>query len=76
MDSKKAELAIEQAKKRFMPLIAIFSSDLGKDALDLLIEEYVMTISYSKDDPYHTAFLEGQRALVLWIKDVVEKHGE
>jgi hypothetical protein len=43
-----------------------FNTPVGKPALDELIRVYVHKDAFSKD-PYQTAFLAGQRSLVLTL---------
>ena len=74
--SAKLEKALDDARQRFLPLIAVFSSQIGIDALSLLEEEFIFQPTHVKGDSHESAYLEGQRALVLWIRDIVSTHGE
>ena len=54
-----------------------FGSDQGKKVLndlDLRFHSFVST--FSKDSAYETAFLEGQRSVLLFIKAMIKKNKE
>tara|TARA_R100001086_G_scaffold221738_1_gene139068 strand:+ start:3121 stop:3384 length:264 start_codon:yes stop_codon:yes gene_type:complete len=49
-----------------------FSSDEGKRVLEDLEQAYYHRISFSRD-PYATAFNEGQRAVIVRIKNLLKE---
>lgn len=50
-----------------------FSGDAGRRVLrDLMIRFGMADLSYTKGDPMHTAFQEGQRAVVHHILNVLQ----
>lgn len=68
--------AVAAARKEYGPLIAIFSSELGTQAMKILEDEFIFQITHTPGDPYNTAFKEGQRALVLFLRDITKTHGD
>lgn len=54
----------KQPKSLHVLIRDAFNTPVGKPALDELIRLYVHSNAFSRD-PYQTAFLAGQRALVL-----------
>lgn len=51
----------------------VFNEPAGKKVLEYLINRYYNQTSYTRDDPYHTAFLEGQREVIRYIKAELNK---
>ena len=71
MANKEPEKIIEQLKKDYK---IIFNTDEGKRVLNDLekrCHEFVST--FSKDNSYETAFLEGQRSVLIFIKAMINK---
>jgi hypothetical protein len=69
--NKEPEKIIEQLKKDYK---IIFNTDEGKRVLNDLekrCHEFVST--FSKDNSYETAFLEGQRSVLIFIKAMITK---
>ena len=69
MDQNKLNKEFEQLKKDYK---IIFGGDEGQRALDYLkirFHEYQTT--HQKGDPYETAFNEGQRAVLNFIKAMI-----
>lgn len=74
MDSNRDKL-IEEVAKRHSIYKETFSSATGKKVLEDLEDSYFINKSTIRDtdnvDPYRIAFLEGQRAVVLRIKNLI-----
>ena len=71
MANKEPEKIIEQLKKDYK---IIFNTDEGKRVLNDLekrCHEFVTT--FSKNSSYETAFLEGQRSVLIFIKAMITK---
>ena len=69
MDQNKLNKEFEQLKKDYK---IIFGGDEGQRILNDLkmwFHEYVST--HQKGDPYETAFLEGQRSVLNFIKAMI-----
>lgn len=45
----------------------VFGEDAGKSVYDELRSRFYDVSSYTRNDPYHTAFLEGQREVIRFI---------
>ena len=70
-DNKQPEKIIEQLKNDYK---IIFNTDEGKRILNDLekrCHEFVTT--FSKNSSYETAFLEGQRSVLIFIKAMITK---
>jgi len=62
----------ERRAKRYVQVLReLFSSPLGQEALDLMIEHHVM-VTNEEMDP----ILEGERSFVLNLKEIVESRPE
>jgi len=68
--------ALEEAKRRYQPLMDIFRSETGQKAMAILEEEFIFQPSYVTGDSHSSAHREGQRHLALWIRDIVINQGE
>ncbi len=71
MANKEAEKLIEQLRQDYK---IIFNTDEGKRILNDLekrCHEFVTT--FSKNSSYETAFLEGQRSVLIFIKAMITK---
>jgi hypothetical protein len=69
--NKEAEKLIEQLRQDYK---IIFNTDEGKRILNDLekrCHEFVTT--FSKNSSYETAFLEGQRSVLIFIKAMITK---
>ena len=69
MDQNKLNKEFEQLKKDYK---IIFGGDEGQRILkdlNMRFHEYVST--HQKGDPYETAFLEGQRSVLIFIKAMI-----
>ena len=47
----------------------------GQEFMNWMEETYFNQISYSRNDPHHTSFMEGGRDVVFDIKKRIEKYG-
>lgn len=63
---------VKELKAEAMQLKEILISDAGKGVLDVLESEFADRTSHVPGDPYTSAFNEGQRSVVLFLKDLVE----
>jgi hypothetical protein len=65
-------------RRDLVPMVAdygfTFGSDQGKRVLDDLVISFGGSC-YSRGDAYHTAFLEGQREVLLRIKQMISYSG-
>ena len=71
MANKEPEKIIEELRQDYK---IIFNTDEGKRVLNDLekrCHEFVST--FSKDNSYETAFLEGQRSVLIFIKAMITK---
>ena len=69
MDQNKLNKQFEQLKKDYK---IIFGGDEGQRAIDdLKIRFHEFTTTHQKGDPYETAFLEGQRSVLNFIKAMI-----
>jgi hypothetical protein len=55
-------------KARTLDYASVFGTDAGQRVLEDLYRSYGRRISYSKGDPYETAYREGQRSVYLSIR--------
>lgn len=67
----KVQEARAHTKERYSPLIGIFNGPLGKSALKVLEEDYANRTTFVPGDPYQSAFLEGQRSVILTIHELL-----
>lgn len=67
---------IKELKAEATQLKTFFQSPDGKSAFKALETEFSDRISHTPGDPYATAFNEGQRSVILFIKDIVETNYE
>ena len=63
MDAKTRALAKSYA--------AAFNGGAGREVLDDLIKRFDDRLSYVKGDPYETAFREGQRSVLITIRNMI-----
>ena len=64
--NKEAQKRVEQLRKDYK---IVFGSDEGKRVLnDISIRCHESSTTFSKDNSHETAFLEGQRSILLLIK--------
>jgi len=69
MDQNKLNKEFEQLKKDYK---IIFGGDEGQRILnDLKLRFYEFSTTHQKGDPYETAFLEGQRSVLIFIKAMI-----
>ena len=69
MDQNKLNKEFEQLKKDYK---IIFGGDEGQRIFkDLKLRFHESTTTHQKGDPYETAFLEGQRAVLNFIKAMI-----
>lgn len=54
----------------------LFKGDLGKKVYDDLRARFYDKASYTKGDPYHTAYVEGQREVIRYITALLEQNGD
>jgi len=71
----------ENSKKKIKELInsykSIFGSDDGKMVMDDLEKRcFYHTSTFSRNEPNETAFFEGQRAILLFIKSMINHKEE
>lgn len=58
----------DASRQRKADYVAVFGSEAGKRVLrDLMRECYMFGPTYTPGDPHHTAFREGQRAVVTLL---------
>jgi hypothetical protein len=60
-----------EARRKAMTLARVFGSPDGQEALKILIAQFGGSC-YQKGDPYHTAYLEGGRDVLLYIKEMTD----
>ena len=69
MDQNKLNKEFEQLKKDYK---IIFGGDEGQRILnDLKLRFHEFSTTHQKGDPYETAFLEGQRSVLIFIKAMI-----
>lgn len=49
----------------------LFTTPLGKEVLDEMMETYEHRSSFVRNDPYATHFYEGQRSVILEIRRIL-----
>ncbi len=49
----------------------LFSSPQGQEVMDDLRRRFFYRLSYTPNDPYHTAFREGQRDAISFITNMM-----
>ena len=68
--NKEIEKKIKQLREDYK---TIFGSDEGKRVLeDISIRCHESSTTFSKDNNHETAFLEGQRSMLLFIKAILK----
>ena len=68
--NKEAEKKLKQLQSDYK---IVFGSDEGKRILDdISIRCHERTTTFSKDNSHETAFLEGQRSILLFIKAMLK----
>jgi hypothetical protein len=60
----------EAIQRRAATVHGAFSTADGRDALEILQEQFGGSC-YAKGDPHHTAYLEGGRDVLLYIRDMM-----
>ena len=69
MDQNKLNKQFEQLKKDYK---VIFGGEEGQRALeDLKMRFHEFTTTHQKGDAHETAFFEGQRTILLFIKSMI-----
>lgn len=63
-----------EVRRKAQAVRRVFSSPDGKEALDILIAQFGGSC-YSKGDPHHTAYLEGGRDVLIYIRQLID-HAE
>ena len=53
-----------------------FQEGSGKSVLNYLRKRFYDIGTYTKGDPYHTAYMEGQREVIRFINSVLEQQNE
>ena len=70
MDNKEVEQKIKQLREDYK---IVFGSDQGKKVLeDISIRCHESTTTFSKDNSHETAFLEGQRSILNFLKAMLK----
>ena len=68
--NKEAQKRIEQLRKDYK---IVFGSDEGKRVLeDISIRCHESSTTFSKDNSHETAFLEGQRSILIFLKAMLK----
>jgi hypothetical protein len=68
--NKEVQKKIEQLRKDYK---IVFGSDEGKRVLeDISIRCHERTTTFNKDNSHETAFLEGQRSILLFLKAMIK----
>jgi len=68
--NKEVQKKIEQLRKDYK---IVFGSDEGKRVLeDISIRCHESSTTFSKDNSHETAFLEGQRSMLLFLKAMLK----
>jgi len=74
LSNKEIEKRLSQLKKDYK---IVFGSEEGKGVLDdLCIRCHEFVTTFSKDNSHETAFLEGQRSTLIFIKAMIKPHKE
>jgi len=60
-----------ETQRKAAVLKRVFSSPDGQEALQYLIEQFGGSC-YAKGDPYHTAYLEGGRDVLIYIRQMMQ----
>ena len=69
-NNKEIEKKIAQLRKDYK---IVFGSDEGKRVLeDISIRCHESSTTFSKDNSHETAFLEGQRSILLFLKAMIK----
>lgn len=68
MKMKDAKL---EARRKATVLARAFGTPDGQEALEILIAQFGGSC-YQKGDPHHTAYLEGGRDVLLYIKEMAD----
>lgn len=53
-----------------------FKEGAGKSVLEYLNKRFYDIGSYTKGDPYHTAYVEGQREVIRFINTILKQNEE
>lgn len=64
---------LEEVRRRRVLMARVFGSPDGQEALGLLVREFGGS-SYAKGDPYHTAYLNGARDLLLYVQQMTKEN--
>ena len=67
----KKDQALFEARRKAAVVARAFSTPDGEQALQILIAQFGGAC-YQKGDPYHTAYLEGGRDVLLYIKEMMD----
>lgn len=62
---------ILEARRKAGVVARVFAGPDGQEALQILIDQFGGTC-YCKGDPYHTAYLEGGRDVLIYIRQMIE----
>jgi len=60
-----------EARRKAGVVARVFQSPDGQEALKILIEQFGGSC-YAKGDPHHTAYLEGGRDVLIYIRELME----
>ena len=71
---KKQDAQLEVRRKAAV-LARVFDSPDGQEALKILIDQFGGSC-YQKGDPHHTAYLEGGRDVLIYIKELMNSTKE
>jgi len=67
IDEARKRTGIDEARRRAMVVSRVFGSPDGQEALKIMAQLFGGSC-YAKGDPYHTAYLEGARDVLLYIQ--------
>jgi len=70
------EEALEKARQDVTVIKRLFTGPDGQRAYDFMAREFSDRSSFVACDPHATAFREGQRSVILFIKDSLESDYE
>jgi hypothetical protein len=67
---KRSDAQLE-ARRKALVVARVFGTPDGEEALKILIKQFGGSC-YQKGDPHHTAYLEGGRDVLIYIKEMMD----
>lgn len=70
MPPKKDHPGVLEARRKAGVVARIFAGPDGQEALEILSQQFEGSC-YAKGDPHHTAYLEGGRDVLIYIRQMI-----